>query len=302
MTAGTRVLCPACGHRADGVDEFCEACGWRLSPAPVSATESSDRTEFDQGVAAAVSDRGLVHTRNEDAFFLHVTAGRTIAVVCDGVSSSTAPHLAARMGAAAAGTALQSTTPADPTEAMQLAITAARRAVATIAWAPVRGHAAPSSTIIAALCEGGRATIATLGDSRAYWIDHDDALRLTRDDSWAEEQVAAGAVDVHDAAQDARAHMITAWLGADAPVHEPRVEAFTPPRPGRLIICSDGLWNGWPGADELAGLVREASPAASPLELARLLTARAIAGGGRDNITVVVIDMEPSNVGAREIP
>ncbi len=90
------------------------------------------------------------------------------------------------------------------------------------------------------------------------------------------------------AAADPRAHVITAWLGADAPELAPRVVSFVAPGPGWLILCSDGLWNSWAEADEFGALVRGTGRTA-PIELAHALTDRAVAAGGRDNITVAVV-------------
>jgi serine/threonine protein phosphatase PrpC len=300
MTVEPIAACPACGHEVAGADRFCEACGSALHSA-AQPTVRRDRTEADHGRVAAVSDRGRVHERNEDAFFVDDGGDRIVAVVCDGVSSSTAPGVAARVGADAAGRELQASAGADPEGEMRVAIAAARGAVSSIAWSPVRGDAAPSSTIVAAGCVAGVVTIGSLGDSRAYWIDDDSAQRLTTDDSWAEEQVLSGAMPAHQAALDRRAHMITAWLGADAPELTPRVITFRAPRHGRLLLCSDGLWNDWPSADELASLVRAAGHA-SALDLAHALTDRAVAAGGRDNITVVAVDLDPATPTPGEDP
>jgi serine/threonine protein phosphatase PrpC len=68
--------------------------------------------------------------------------------------------------------------------------------------------------------------------------------------------------------------------------------------PGRLILCSDGLWNYVPDADELALLVGAVTADGSPVGVARALTAVALDKGGRDNITVAVVDVVPAHVGA----
>lgn len=295
MTARTAARCPSCDGGVGPDDEFCEACGHRLGRAPTAVADDPDRVHSDQGRAAVVSDRGLLHEYNEDAYFLDATADRVVVVVCDGVSSSTAPALAARVGADAAGAALRDGSPdLDAHHAMRTAIRQARAAVAAISWAPVRGHAAPSSTIVAASCAGADVTVGWLGDSRAYWIDADDARRLTDDDSWVEEMVATGELDEAQAALDPRAHVITAWLGADAPIRDARVVSFRAPRRGHLLLCSDGLWNTLAEAAAVGDAIRTAPPTASPLGLARSLTHHALAAGGRDNITIAVVDIDPT--------
>ena len=59
-------------------------------------------------------------------------------------------------------------------------------------------------------------TVCWLGDSRAYWLAADfGGMRLTADDSLAEELVARGDLSDADAMASPQAHVITRWLGAD---------------------------------------------------------------------------------------
>jgi serine/threonine protein phosphatase PrpC len=242
-----------------------------------------------------VTDIGLLRQRNEDAFAVK-DLGRAgvVAVVCDGVSASASPHLAARLGARALLTTLVDGVAAskDPDDAMFAAFDDALDAVGRIIAedAPVRG--APASTAVAALWDGTVVTIGWVGDSRAYWVSDRQAARLTADDTWAEEQVAAGAQAPEVAFADPRAHAITRWLGADAPPTGPSVQTFRPRGRGRMVICSDGLWNYLPAAADLATLVAR-HPGAGPLDLARSLVVAALVAGGHDNVTVAVLDIDP---------
>jgi len=59
-----------------------------------------------------------------------------------------------------------------------------------------------------------------------------------------------------------------------------------------LIVCSDGLWNAAPGADDLADLVRAQPRSAPPIAVARALADVAVRAGGHDNITVAIVDVE----------
>jgi len=284
MSTATVSTCAHCGSAVTTADRFCEGCGAALGPA---GHASSDRVVTDLGAIAAVSQRGVLHAGNEDAYFVGHDGGRVVAVVCDGVSSSTAGAVAARVGAEVAGGALRHGADVED------AIAAARHAVAEIAWSPGRDATAPSATIVAATVAHGVVTVAGLGDSRAYWIDPQDVRRLTRDDSWVEEQLAGGA-DPSTARSDPRAHVITAWLGADAPEVAPAVTSFRPVRRGLLLLCSDGLWNPWLDAEELAALVRDGHTGAV-IDLVHGLVDRAAAAGSRDDITLVVADVVPTS-------
>ena len=117
---------------------------------------------------------------------------------------------------------------------------------------------------------------------------------LTADDSWAEEQVVGGLMTAEQAAADPRSHSITNWVGADAPERPPRIAQLAVDRPGRLILCSDGLWNYLSSPAELAGLVDALGGGAAPAAAARALTETALERGGHDNITVAVIEIDPS--------
>jgi serine/threonine protein phosphatase PrpC len=124
--------------------------------------------------------------------------------------------------------------------------------------------------------------------------------RLTEDDSWAAFMVAEGSLSEAEAEAHPNAHVITAWLGADAGQVTPHVATFRPAGPGTLLVCSDGLWNYFPAAGDLAALLGGGTgdagapahdPAADPLGTARTLVRHALDAGGRDNITVAVIPL-----------
>ena len=149
---------------------------------------------------------------------------------------------------------------------------------------------APAATYVSAVVSDEVITVCWLGDSRAYWLTADpaDCTRLTRDDSLAEEIVAAGLASVDEAMASPQAHVITRWLGADLPEPQPHIAQFAPPGPGVLLVCSDGLWNYRPEAADLAALALPAAPA-DPLAAAAGLVKFAVESGGIDNVTVVLI-------------
>ena len=289
--------CPVCGASPITPDGYCETCGRRV-PA------SRDHTEIDLGLLAGVTDRGLRHHRNEDAMALataesdHGPVG--VAVVCDGVSSSQRPDEASLAASQAAVRVLLAgvRTGADLTETSRTAIAAAQDALAGLGGATESpaGLDPPSATFVSAVMTGELVTLCWLGDSRAYWLGAGQgaaAQRLTRDDSVAEEMVAAGLLSEADALATPQAHVVTGWVGADsAGGAEPHVTRFEPPGPGVLMLCSDGLWNYQPEAAELAAL---ALPLAltDPLGAAAALVQFALEAGGMDNITVVLSPFPP---------
>lgn len=269
---------------------------------------SPDRHEADFGFAAAVTDRGLRHHRNEDAFGLVAgSPGRAVAAVCDGVSSSANPHRASSAAAAAAVTALEPLLERDPAsdsfvgEALRAAVAAASQAVGAVDPNEPGGYmAAPSTTIVTVVADPGRLAIGSIGDSRAYLITTaDDAerttvgVRLTTDDSLAEMAIAQG-VPAETAYNSPQAHVITRWLGAnEGGGGEPSVSIYEIDRAALLLVCTDGLWNYFEAPGQLAELATEAPGDGTPLDVARALVQAAIDAGGGDNITVAVMAVGP---------
>jgi serine/threonine protein phosphatase PrpC len=301
VTTHLILRCPSCLYEGFADDEYCESCG-----ADLTAVRDAprDHIELVTPLAAGVTDLGLRHARNEDALFLQTIECGTVAVVCDGVSSSIAPQLAAQVAAHAAGTFLVSRLESDgagwsPHAAMRAALADAAREVVALPLLSRRSEDAPSCTIVAGVWDGLSATVAWSGDSRAYWIGEDGARQLTSDHSWAQAQVDAGLASAEQAMDDPRGHGITRWLGPDSPDELPPVVSFVPSRPGLLVLCSDGLWNYVDSADDLA---RRTEDAGEPTALARAraLTGHALRSGGHDNVTVAVIEIVPARAAAND--
>ncbi|WP_149179229.1 protein phosphatase 2C domain-containing protein [Streptomyces sp. TRM49041] len=297
-------LCVACRTGRVASDGYCENCGHKQP-------RERDHMERElDPVVAAVSDRGLRHHRNEDAFAVSTAAlpdgsPAVVAVVCDGVSSASRPDEASEAAARAADDTLRGSLArgTHPQQAMHEAIVAASESVNALAEEPAgdgsggfehdahRHRNAPACTIVGAVVASGLLVVGWVGDSRVYWVPDDrsaPAARLTEDDSWAAQMVAAGLMNEAEAYADERAHAITGWLGADAYELEPHTAAFKPDRPGVAVVCTDGLWNYAEAAEEMARVVPP-DAAARPLHCARVLVGQALDGGGHDNVTVAVV-------------
>ncbi|MCX5378306.1 protein phosphatase 2C domain-containing protein [Streptomyces sp. NBC_00091] len=288
---GDGKTCVACRAGHVDTDGYCEHCGH-------AQPRERDHLEEELCSVAAVSDRGLRHHRNEDSFAVSATAlpdgsAATVAIVCDGVSSASRPDEASAAAAAAANEALLEALPhgAHPAEAMHEAILAASAAVNALAPETPGAQNAPACTLVGAVVSSGVLTIGWVGDSRAYWVPDDRGAlprRLTEDDSWAAQMVAAGLMGEAEAYADVRAHAITGWLGADAYDLEPHTASFRPDHPGVVVVCTDGLWNYAESAREMARVL-PVDAAARPLHSAQVLVGHALDGGGHDNVTVAVV-------------
>lgn len=295
--APVRPGCVACGLGTVDADGYCDNCG-HVQPRP------RDHQERELKGVAAVSDRGLRHHRNEDAFALAATAlpdgtPTAVAVVCDGVSSASRPDEASATAAdTISGVLLDALARgASQAEAMREALVSGARAVSDLALDKRADHEqpprlnAPACTCVSAVTAGRVFSVGWVGDSRAYWVPDDrsrPSSRLTEDDSWAAHMVAAGIMSEAEAYADERAHAITGWLGADALELDPHTASFEPDEPGVVVVCTDGLWNYAESSAEMAAAVPP-DARLRPLHAARTLVGLALDGGGHDNITVAVI-------------
>jgi serine/threonine protein phosphatase PrpC len=276
--------CPACGSTTFGAEGFCDGCGQRRPTA-------RNHTELDLGAVAGASDLGHRHHRNEDAMGIGVIDGAVVTVVCDGVSSSTRPDTAshaavdaalpALLGALAKGT--------DPQTATGAAARAAQAATTLVAG-PQPGASPPSCTFVCATVTADAVTVGWVGDSRAYWLPDGggEPACLTTDDSLAGKLAAAG-VDVRAIAANPQSGALVRWLGADARDTDAHLRTFVPPGPGRVLVCSDGLFRYRPVVTDLAAAAAKGSPLATAQTLVRL----ALDEGGHDNVTVVLIPYPP---------
>jgi serine/threonine protein phosphatase PrpC len=281
----------------------------------IAAVELDLAPPTDDGLRiAGVCDPGLRRPHNEDAlaFATGTTDGErwSVLVVCDGVSSSShADRASAIASKTACDTLAQSAREGDVSSdagknAVAQAIHAAHAAVCA---EPVEidGEDPPGTTIVVALVWKQRLTVGWVGDSRAYWVPADgDAEQLTHDHSWAVEAVTRGEVTESEAAMSPLSHALTRCLGplevadADEPVAaggrrrfapvEPGVRARDLSGPGWVILCSDGFWNYFSKAADVATLVRIGATLSSPARVARRLVNHALARGGQDNVTALV--------------
>lgn len=285
--------CMQCGGPVDS-DGYCSVCGFK------AVSERDHYREEPAPWVAGVCDRGLRHSRNEDAVALAAAqepGTRAALVVCDGVSSSIDSDVAALAGAQAARDLLFANAPAgmgieaSRTAAMQQSLTQAAAAAneAVVSHTDPASENAASATFVAAVVSDGRLFFANLGDSRAYWLpDAGEPVQLTVDDSVAQAKIEAGFTR-EQAETGFGAHAITKWLGRDAPDIAPRCGELEVGQ-GWLVVCSDGMWNYASTPTEI-GTVLAAGLAGFPgnlVDVCEHMVAWANAEGGKDNITVAI--------------
>ncbi|MEI6198889.1 MAG: Stp1/IreP family PP2C-type Ser/Thr phosphatase [Actinomycetota bacterium] len=230
----------------------------------------------------AFSDVGMVRQQNEDSFL----AEETLFVVADGMGG----HNAGEVASALAVTTLKAGARLgiDTTEDFRDLVQQANSAIYTASLDDSTQSGMGTTVTALSIVEGEepRVLVANVGDSRAYLWRSGALSRLSVDHSYVQELVNEGIITPEAARVHPRRNIVTRALGIDRSV---MVDVFTHfVRTGdRIVLCSDGL------VDEVADteIARVLGQHTDPQETAEALVMVANTNGGRDNTTVIVVDV-----------
>lgn len=232
----------------------------------------------------ARTDRGLRRKRNEDSFL--AWPEEYLFVVADGMGGYAGGEVASRLAVETIEAAYRSghfeggPFPDVPKEASDLAksIHMANRAIRTRAVEDAT-LAEMGTTVVAARFSPrkNRVYFGHVGDSRAYRLRDGRLRQLSTDHTLRNEFGVTGK----------QAEFLTRAVGVDPGV---RIDVIIARHQiGDIyLICSDGL-SKMANSEDICSLLQSS---ATPEEAAQSLVARALAGGGRDNVTVIVIQVE----------
>src|SRR6201987_3764513 len=240
---------------------------------------------FSYGAATSV---GPVRQVNEDSYL----AVPPLFVVADGMGGHGSGDLASRI----AIEDMSAVVPLRPLFA-EAVLTALEHANRRIIEQDAANRMGTTATGLAALeaAGGDNLMVFNIGDSRVYRLAGNGLEQLTVDHSEVQELVLAGVITREQARTHPRRNVITRALGNDSgllPDH------WLLPAIGgdRYLICSDGLFSELP--DEV---VLPLLAVGSPQQAADALVSAANGAGGRDNVTVVVVDIDSDDDGADEV-
>ena len=141
------------------------------------------------------------------------------------------------------------------------------------------------TTIVAAVVVGDKLYTANVGDSRLYVINQERITQITRDHSLVEEMVRLGEMDKEDAKVHPDKNIITRAIGVLPEVSADFFETVLVPG-DTVLLCSDGLTNMVDDAD----IKRIVLGQRDIVEKTQRLIDAANENGGKDNITVVLIE------------
>lgn len=248
--------------------------------------------------SSARTSTGQVRENNEDNIYLWTSEDYALAVVADGMGGAAAGEEASRLAVEAIETGLNpEETSRDIMAAMGDDYIARRMADVIRSGNRQIVHRAAANpelrgmgtTVTLAFVRGMQATIAHVGDSRAYVVDSRNRriMQVTDDHSFVEALVAAGHLTHEQAAEHPMRNVLYRALGQgedlDVDVYEVHLQAND-----RLVLCSDGLTR-HVKAHEIAEIVLVNR---DPETASQLLIDLANMRGGEDNVSVIVVLIE----------
>ncbi len=157
---------------------------------------------------AGITDRGPVRTQNQDVWDARIGpgGGNAVLALADGMGGHKGGLESAEAAVTAAMAVLTDADhPEDAAATLRQAVAAANDAVA-VARVSIGGN--PGTTLVLAIIEGAHASVANVGDSRAYLISGATARQITDDHSWAAGQVRLGAIDEAEARHHPKRNLI----------------------------------------------------------------------------------------------
>ncbi len=231
---------------------------------------------------AANSHIGRVYGHNEDSVRCEPSKG--LFLVADGMGGHASGEVASRIVADTVARHGANGPLAD-------AVLAGHRAVVDAASANV-SRSGMGSTVVVARISGGRLEIAWVGDSRGYLFRDHRLERITKDHSLVNLLLERNELSEAEAYRHPQKNVITQTLGHGEPV--PSHSSLALRCGDRVLLCSDGL------NDELTdGEIGELLAIGSLEQAVDSLVEKALARGGRDNISAVLIEAERADALAR---
>jgi protein phosphatase len=240
--------------------------------------------------AGAATDVGRVRTINQDSFL--VLADRHLYVVADGMGGHQGGEVASRI----AIDALRDTYGEASADALTDAIADANDRIHA-AGAGDESLRGMGTTVVAAalvprtdgVADGDEPLellVANVGDSRAYVFRSGELTQLTEDHSMVADLMREGRITAEEAEVHPQRNIVTRVLGVYEDV-DIDLWPVDPIRGDRYLLCSDGLFTEV-GASQIGAVLRRLD---DPQEAAAELVRLANEGGGRDNVTVLVLDV-----------
>ncbi len=247
--------------------------------------------------AAALTDVGMVREHNEDAVMAVEFVRQSLVdpaecylyVVADGMGGAEAGEVASAIAVGAIRNyvedGLGGAEAQNPSQLLTAALEEANRKIIEYQAAHPESRGM-GSTAVGVLIAPPQGAVAWVGDSRIYLSDASGLRQLTRDHSLVQRLIEIGQITPEEARHHEHKNVITRSLGArqSGPAGAEGM-AFRLKRGDRVMLCSDGLTAHVD--DQTIGEVLRRHD--DPYAATRELVVAANAGGGTDNVSVIVV-------------
>ena len=236
--------------------------------------------------AFAATDVGKVREVNQDCVFSStgpVGCLPNLFIVADGMGGHKAGDIASRLTVDSVVDKLSKINSKDYISVITDTIIKVNKEVIDKA-AESQDYAGMGTTLVVATVFDNILKVANVGDSRLYVVG-EDIIQITRDHSLVEEMVINGQLDRADARVDKRKNIITRAIGGESKVEAEMFSVELKPE-DKILMCSDGLSNMVDDAEILEIINREPDIK----KAARMLIDAANENGGKDNISVVIVE------------
>ena len=243
---------------------------------------------------AAITDIGSCRQENQDNYCAQQLPGGTAwGIVCDGMGGVNGGRIAAHIATDTMqqyfDRQMRSLQPGGEKSFIMRGFDITNRAVYEKATSDPE-MMGMGTTGVCAYAGGGLAHVVHAGDSRAYLFHEGEMRQITRDHSMVQQLVDSGKITREQAAQHPKKNLITRALGVSANI-VPEYNRCEIEVGDILLLCSDGLTNMI--SDEEIALVLREDPF---FEAPSILVDRALQAGGQDNITVLLMGVEITEV------
>jgi protein phosphatase len=230
---------------------------------------------------SGVSDVGRVRPHNEDSGFV----GPYVAVVADGVGGAAAGEVASATAAYGASAVALARRGDRPEQVLLEAYSAAAAGVRTGIQRDL-DRLGMATTLTMVVSDGRHVALGHVGDSRAYLFRHGELRQLTKDHTYVQHLIDTGQLPPSHRATHPWRNVVLRSVDGDPEGGGPDIVRLDAVAGDRLLLCSDGL-------SDLVDDARIAAVLATAEadEAAAELTQLALDAGGRDNVTVVVLDL-----------
>lgn len=235
----------------------------------------------------SLTDVGQVRSQNQDYVYASeqpIGNLPNLFVLADGMGGHNAGDFASRCAVSVIEASVKKDMSFNPIKIMRHAIEEANEKIHELAKTDA-GKAGMGTTLVAVTVVGYYAYVANVGDSRLYISGEQGLVQITRDHSWIAEMVMRGELSKEEARNHPDKNIITRALGASEEVDIDFFDVQLEEK-NRILLCSDGLSN--MVADEEIQKILGDSPDIE--QSGRQLVVTANTNGGRDNISVILIE------------